>query len=152
MHLNRNAAIILLRFAMAATFLSAVASRLGLWGNQSSRWSGFLQYAREVLSYAPIRMIPGLAIGSTILESVFGILLLLGFKTRWISCSAAILTLLFALSMTYSQGVKSALDYSVFVDSAACLLLSGLPADPWSLDSFLSGKGNITEIFHQQKQ
>ena len=39
--------------------------------------------------------------------------------------------------MSYSFGVKAALDYSVFVDSASALLLATLPEDRWSLDQLL---------------
>ncbi|MBA2408041.1 MAG: DoxX protein, partial [Chitinophagales bacterium] len=48
-------ATLLLRMALATGFLSAVASRLGWWGEQSSGWENFLAYAGEVNSFAPAR-------------------------------------------------------------------------------------------------
>src|SRR3954470_8585628 len=75
-------ATVLLRLALATGFLSAVASRLGLWGSHSSGWSSYLAYAKSVNSYAPDSLIPLLAILSTILEFTFGILLLIRYKTR----------------------------------------------------------------------
>ena len=129
----------LLRVAMAATLLSAVASRLGLWGKESSGWDNFLAYAAEVNSYVPHHFVPYLAIASTILETGFGLLLLVGYKTRWVALGASGLTLIFALSMAYSFGLKSPLDYSVFVDSTACFLLATYPSKSvWSLDAWLN--------------
>jgi uncharacterized membrane protein YphA (DoxX/SURF4 family) len=63
-------------------------------------------------------------------------LLLIGFKTRIAAMCAGSLTLLFALAMTYSFGIKSAFDYSVFVDSASAFLLATLPKYRWSLDEY----------------
>lgn len=131
---QRHAAL-LLRLALAATFLSAVASRLGLWGAQSSGWASFLTYTQQVNSFAPAVLIPALAVLATGLESGIGLLLLIGYRTRWASYGAAALTLLFALAMSYSFGVKEALDYSVFVDCAAALLLAELPAHSWGVDA-----------------
>ncbi|MBC9797930.1 DoxX family protein [Sinomicrobium weinanense] len=132
-------AIFLLRLALAATFLSAVFSRLGLWGSQSSGWDGFLEYTAQVNSFAPAGMIPFLAISATVLETALGMLLLIGYKTRLAAYGAAILTLVFALTMAYSFGVKNPLDYSVFVDSAAAFLLAGMASSGrWSVDSGLN--------------
>ena len=127
-------ATILLRFALAVGFLSAVGSRLSLWGSHSSGWASFLDYTKSVNSYLPAPMVPVLAVVSTILETGFGILLLIGYKTRWSALGASILTLLFALSMAYSFGLKESLDYSVFAFSASAFLLSTMPDYPLSLD------------------
>ena len=135
----QGVAALLLRVALAATFLSAVASRLGLWGAHSSGWAGFVAYTRQVNSFAPAGLIPGLAVLATVLESSLGLLLLVGYRTRWAGYGAAALTLLFALAMTCSFGPKEALDYSVFVDCAAALLLAAQPTHPWSLDARRAG-------------
>ncbi len=127
-------ATILLRFALAAGFLSAVGSRLSLWGSHSSGWASFLDYTKSVNSYVPASLVPVLAVVSTILETGFGILLLIGYKTRWSSLGASILTLIFALSMAFSFGLKEPLDYSVFAFSASAFLLSTMPDYPLSLD------------------
>jgi putative oxidoreductase len=127
-------ATILMRLALAAGFLSAVGSRLSLWGNHSSGWISFLDYTKSVNSYVPSSLIPVLAITSTILETAFAILLLVGYKTRLSALGTSILTLLFALSMAYSFGVKEPLDYSVFAFSASAFLLSTMPDFPLSVD------------------
>lgn len=131
---------LLLRLAMAATFLSAVASRLSLWGAHSSGWNGFLAYTAETISFAPFQVIPILAIASTVLEASFSVLLIVGFKTRWTALGSAFLTLSFALTMAYSFGIKSPLDYSVLVDAAGCFLLATSSYYRWSLDEWISQK------------
>ncbi|QEC66502.1 DoxX family protein [Panacibacter ginsenosidivorans] len=133
----QDISILLLRIAMAVTFLSAVASRLNLWGKQSSGWNGFLSYTAEVLSFMPYSMISLCAIASTVLEILFALMLITGFKLKIASLGAACLTLSFALSMAYSYGVKSPLDYSVFTDSAACFALATFPSCRWSIDMWL---------------
>lgn len=135
---HKDLAIFLLRQALAASFFSAVASRLDLWGGQSSGWKEFLIYAGQVNSYAPKSLVPVLAITSTVLETLISILLVIGYKTRLAAFAATSLTLIFALAMAYSFGIKSPLDYSVFVDSTAALLLSGMPSYKWSLDEKLT--------------
>ena len=126
-----------LRLALASGFLSAVASRLNLWGKQSSGWSNFLNYTAQVNSFAPKSLIPTFAIASTILETGLGVLLLIGFKTNYAAYGAAFLTLLFASAMTCSLGIKEPLDYSVFVFSAGAFLLATMPNCKWSVDELL---------------
>lgn len=136
MNKQQNTASLLLRLALASGFLSAVASRLNLWGKQSSGWHHFLSYTGQVNSFVPKNCIPAIAIASTVLELSLGILLLVGYKTNYVAFAASILTLLFALAMTVSFGIKEPLDYSVFVFSAAALLLATFPTTKWSIDQF----------------
>jgi putative oxidoreductase len=134
---NQDTATLLLRIALAAGFLSAVASRLGFWGKHSSGWKNFLTYTGEVNSFAPAGIIPVLAVTSTVLEIAIGVLLLIGFKTRWAASAAAILTLLFAIAMSVSFGIKEPLDYSVFAVCTAALLLGTMPHYRWSVDEMV---------------
>jgi putative oxidoreductase len=140
MKANQHTAALLLRLALGAGFISAVASRLGLWGVHSSGWSAFLQYTAQVNSFVPAGLIPAMAIFSTILESLFGIALILGFKVRYMALGAALLTGLFALAMALSFGVKEPLDYSVFAFSASAFLLATQPASPLSIDRLTTKK------------
>lgn len=133
-------AVLLLRIALATGFLSAVSSRLGLWGSQSSGWENFLDYAGKVNSFAPKNFISTIAILATIAESVLGLLLFIGYQTKFASVAASILTFLFALAMTYSFGIKDPLDYSVFVFSMAAFLLATIEKYRWSLDEIISKK------------
>lgn len=133
----QEVASILLRFATALNFLSPVASRLSLWGQQSSGWTNFLSYTAEVNSFAPEKVIPHLAYIATILEIMIGILLIVGYKTRWAAIGASVLTFIFALAMTYSFGIKTPLDYAVFVDCTSAFLLATLPSYKWSIDEWI---------------
>ena len=134
----QEGAVLLLRFAMAFTFLIIVAGRLGLLEKYSANWDRFLAYTAEVNSFAPKSIIPFLAVSATALEIIIAILLLLGYKTKWAALCSAILTLTYALAMWYSFGIKEPIDYSVFVDSAACFLLFTFPYYRWSLDEKIS--------------
>jgi putative oxidoreductase len=136
-------AAFLLRIALAAGFMSAVSSRLGFWGSYSSGWESFLIYAEKVNSFAPKNCITTIAITATIAESVLALLLLIGYQTRLASIGAVILTLLFALAMTYSFGVKDPLDYSVFVFAMGAFLLATMDNYKWSLDEIsMKNKNN----------
>jgi putative oxidoreductase len=130
-------AILLLRITMAIGFLSAVLSRLGLLGKRSSGWENFLAYAESVNSFLPKSAIPSIAIISTFLETLFAVLLLIGYQTRKTAIGASILTFLFALAMSYSLGIKDPLDYSVFVFSMGAFLLATADKYRWSLDEYL---------------
>lgn len=130
--------VFLLRVSLAAGFLSAVASRLGLWGKQSSGWISFIAYTGQVVSFVPRSAIPLVAVASTVAETGLGIALLIGLKTSYAATGAGVLTLLFALSMAWSFGIKEPLDYSVFAFSAAALLLSGMPYYRWSADQLIN--------------
>lgn len=136
--MNQEIASLFLRLSLAGGFLSAVASRLGLWGKKSSGWNSFLDYTAQVNSFAPKSIIPTLAVASTLLEITLAILLLIGFKTKYAASGAGVLTLLFAIAMSYSFGIKEPLDYSVFAVSAAAFLLATLPASKWSIDLILN--------------
>lgn len=133
----QDLAILLLRLATAANFLSPVASRLGFWGKQGSGWGDFVVYTGEVNSFAPPQIVPLLAIVATVLETTLALMLLAGWMTRWAALGAAGLTFIFALAMTYSFGIKSPLDYAVFVDCTSAFLLATMPAYRWSIDQLL---------------
>ncbi|MDO1451102.1 DoxX family membrane protein [Rhodocytophaga aerolata] len=134
---------LLLRVATAANFLSPVADRFGLWGQAGQpgvawgNWQNFVTYTGQVNSFAPQSLVPLLAIAATVLEVILALLLLVGFQTRVAALGSAFLTLLFALAMSYSFGIKAPLDYAVFVDCSSAFLLATLPRYRWSLDEWL---------------
>ena len=134
---NSDMAALALRITLATGFLSAVASRLGLWGKKSSGWNNFLEYTAQVNSFLPKNFNSAVAVVSTALELILGILLLIGFKTNYAAFGAALLTLAFALAMAYSFGLKEPLDYSVFAYSAGAFLLGTMPGYKWSIDQLL---------------
>lgn len=120
-----------LRVALGAAFLSAVASRFGLWTGEPAlaRFAAFVEYTREVNAFVPALFIPALAWMATAAELVLGIALVAGVWVRWAALGSAGLLALFGTAMAISFGVKSPLDYSVFSASAGALLL-GLDLTP----------------------
>jgi putative oxidoreductase len=114
------------RLALGAAFLSAVASRLGLWSGEpaAQRFAGFIRYTAEVNAFMPAATIPFLAVAATVAELCLGVGLLVGVRPRVVAGASALLLALFGTAMALSQGLKSPLDYSVFSASAAALLLA----------------------------
>ncbi|AKK71621.1 DoxX protein [Chryseobacterium gallinarum] len=135
MKTQQDTAVFLLRITLAFGFLSAVASRLNLWGTHSSGWKQFVDYTAETNSFFPSSWASSIAIFSTAAELSIGIFLLLGYQVKKTALCASILTLLFAVAMSISYGIKEPLDYSVFTFSAGAFLLSTFSNYPWSLDN-----------------
>ncbi len=122
---KERAALVFARLALASAFLSAVASRFGLWQGHFSlaRFQEFIQYTGEVNAFLPAKTYPFLAWGATAAELTCGLGLLTGLRLRWFAFGSAALLACFGTAMAISQGLKSPLDYSVFSASAAALLL-----------------------------
>ncbi|QSQ22345.1 DoxX family membrane protein [Pyxidicoccus parkwayensis] len=114
------------RLALGAAFLSAVASRFGVWKGDIGlgRFEGFIRYTGEVNAFMPASTIPFLAWAATIAETTLGVLLVLGLWRRQVALGAAVLLALFGTAMALSLGPKEPLDYSVFSASAGALLLA----------------------------
>lgn len=116
-----------LRIAIGGGFLSAVGDRFGMWSKAVSawgNWDNFLIYTQKINPLIPELYIPITAWVSTILEIVLGVCLIIGFKTSLTAKLSGWLLLIFALAMTFSVGIKSPLDASVFAASAGAFGLS----------------------------
>lgn len=130
-----------LRLAISGSFLSAVADRFGIWGKPGSmhvvwgNWENFLRYSNTVNSFAGPQWNSLLAIVATGLEILLSVLLITGYKVRWAAIATGILLLCFAAAMTYSFGVKPALDYSVWTGAAGAFLLSCFNLYAYSIDN-----------------
>ena len=130
----------LLRLALGIGFILPVLDRIGAlgvpgsngvgWGN----WSNFVDYTHSLVPYLsrPLANIAGFI--ATIAEIVFGVLLIIGYKTKWAALGSFGLTLIFALSMFFFANYRAPFNYSVFVVSFSSLLLAGLPYHKWSVD------------------
>lgn len=132
-----------LRFTISIGFLSAVADRLGWWGAEVSvwgNWTSFLDYTRLINPWFPEALISPIGIIVTAAEIVFALFLLVGFKTELIARLSGFLLLAFGLSMTFSIGIKGALDYSVFGLAAAAFALSTLEEKYLEIDSVLRNR------------
>lgn len=114
------------RVALGSAFLSAVAGRFGIWHGtfDVKYFSNFMEYAREVLGFMPAATIPYLAWAATFCETSLGILLIVGWRQRWVALGSAALLVMFGTSMAISQGLKSPMDYSVYSASSAAVLLA----------------------------
>lgn len=129
----------LLRLALGIGFILPVLDRLGLigapgsngvaWGN----WSNFVDYTHSLVPYLsrPLTNLSGVI--ATIAEAVFGILLIIGYKTKLAALGSFGLTLIFALSMFFFANYRAPFSYSVFVVSFSSLLLAVLPHHKWSI-------------------
>jgi uncharacterized membrane protein YphA (DoxX/SURF4 family) len=131
------------RIALGASFLSAVADRLGLWGEYGQRhvaWGNFARftaYTGNLLHFLPGSFSPLMAWTATGAEIILGIALIVGLFTRATAVASGILLLGFALAMTFSLGVKSPLDFSVFSASGGAFLLGSFERYRFSLDEVL---------------
>jgi len=134
---------VFLRLALGISFLSAVADRFGLWGvygqpNVSwGNYARFVDYTAKLNWFVPPAVIPALAGVATAAETLFGLLLVLGWKTRITALLSGILLITFALAMTLALGVKAPLNLSVFTAAGGALLLAICADFPFSLDELL---------------
>jgi uncharacterized membrane protein YphA (DoxX/SURF4 family) len=132
------------RFALGVSFLSAVADRFGLWGKYGTKnvawgdFAHFVTYTGAVLSLFPASLAAWFAWAATVAETLLGILLIAGCKTRISSILAGLLLLSFAIGMATGLGVKTPFDYSVFSAAAAAFLLALGEPDRFTLDKLLS--------------
>jgi uncharacterized membrane protein YphA (DoxX/SURF4 family) len=132
-----------LRLALGISFLSAVADRVGLWGAYGQphvtwgNYGRFVNYTAQLNWFLPAATIPAMAIVATAAETLFGILLVLGWKTRITALLSGVLLATFALTMTMALGIKAPLDLSVFSAAAGALLLGVYPNSPFSLDELV---------------
>ena len=143
--MNRNLVKLSLRVALALGFLSAVADRLGVypeeisvWGN----WQSFVDYTGLINPWLPPSLVPPAAVAATAAEVIFGIALLIGFKTELFAKLTGILLLVFVLAMSFSLGPKAPIDYSVYAAAAAAFALGTMNNKYLEVDSLL-GKSNL---------
>ena len=134
---------VFLRLALGISFLSAVADRFGLWGvygHPNVAWGNyarFVAYTAKLNWFLPAAMIPVLANISTAAETLFGLLLVVGWRTRATALLSGVLLTTFALAMTITLGVKAPLDFSVFSAAGGSLLLATSANFPLSLDELV---------------
>ena len=138
--MNTKIIKLFLRFAISFGFLSAVADRFGIWSKEISvwgNWENFLSYTELINPWFPHSIIPTIGALATIAEIIFAIFLIIGFKTELFAKLSAFLLLIFALSMTFSTGIKGAFDYSVFSASAGAFALSLMKEKYLELDNLI---------------
>jgi uncharacterized membrane protein YphA (DoxX/SURF4 family) len=137
-----------LRLALAASFLSAVADRFGIWGKSGEphvSWGDFehfVVYTERLTSIVPQRFGPSMAWIATVSEIVLALALLVGWRTRTVAFLSGSLLLLFGLAMAFALGIKAPLDFSVFSAATGAFLLSRLDRYKLSLDDRKSEAGS----------
>ena len=137
-------ASLLLRIGLGVGFLSAVADRLGLWGafgQPNVEWgnfSRFLEYTHTLNWYVPAGMTLPLGIIATGAETLFGLLLVIGWRTRAAALLSALLLLTFGAAMTLALGIKAPLNFAVLTGIGGALLLASCERFPFSVDELLS--------------
>ncbi|UCS92146.1 DoxX family protein [Echinicola marina] len=143
--MNNKIIKLFLRFAISIGFLSAVADRFGIWDKEVSvwgNWENFLNYTKLINPWFPDSIIPPIGTLATVAEIIFAFFLIIGFKTELFAKLSGFLLLVFALSMTFSSGIKGAFDYSVFSASAGAFALSLMKEKYLELDNLISKQKN----------
>jgi uncharacterized membrane protein YphA (DoxX/SURF4 family) len=99
-----------------------------------------VEYTGAVMSLFPSSLTVSFAWAATatVAETLFGILLIAGFKTRLASVLSGLLLLSFAMGMATGLGIKTPFDYSVFSAAAAAFLLAFWEPDRFTLDKLLN--------------
>jgi uncharacterized membrane protein YphA (DoxX/SURF4 family) len=137
---------VFLRLALGISFLSAVADRFGIWGVYGQRnvawgnYARFVDYTAKLDWFLPAAMIPAVALTATAAEALFGLLLVLGWKTRITAFLSGVLLTAFALAMTVALGAKAPLNFSVFSAAGGAFLLATSSEFPFSLDNLLRSR------------
>jgi len=127
-----SAACWMVRTALATSFLSAVADRLGLWGplgTQGVSWGSvpkYEEYVAQLNWFLPVELVPAVGWVATTCEVILALGLLIGWKLDRVAVAAGLLLTVFAVAMAVAIGPKSPLDYSVPSAAAAAFLLAAV--------------------------
>lgn len=82
---------------------------LGAYGQPNVSWGDyarFVAYTAKLNWFLPAAVIRAVALIATVAEIIFGLLLLLSWKTRITALLSGVLMIFFALAMTMALGVK----------------------------------------------
>lgn len=137
-----STAQLLLRIVIGIGFLLPVFDRLGIFGNPGEPnviwgdWKSFVGYTNLLIPYVSPTIASYLGTLATALELVFGIMLIVGYKTRYVAYGSFALTLSFALSMMFFLHIRAPFNSSVFVVCFSSLTLATFSTFPWSLDNY----------------
>lgn len=137
-----STAQLLLRISIGIGFLLPVFDRLGFFGNPGEPnviwgdWKNFVGYTNLLIPYVSQTIAAFFGAIATTLEFAFGIMLIVGYKTRTVAYGSFALTLSFALSMMFSLHLRAPFNSSVFVVCFSSLTLATFSIYPWSLDNY----------------
>jgi putative oxidoreductase len=134
---------LILRLALGIGFILPVSDRPGYlgapgakgvsWGN----WNNFVIYTNSLTPFLnnTFANIAGIIVTTT--EIVFGIGLIIGYKTAYMAVGSALLTAIFAISMAMFLGILAPFNYPVLVFTGAAWLLSKTDRFKWSIDDVI---------------
>nr|WP_067060405.1 hypothetical protein [Mucilaginibacter sp. L294] len=136
------------RIVLGFGFLLPVADRVGWvgppgapnvsWGN----WDHFVTYTNVLMPFLGRSAASFMGMLASIAEVFIGFAFLIGYQIRFSAICGFLLTLSFAVCMGLFMGYRSPFSYSVFADSAGCLLLYTIMYYPYSIDNYLAEKNN----------
>lgn len=136
-------------------FGGAVADRFGALGPPGSGgvswggWGPFVNYTARLLPGADRGLVTVAAAAATVVEVTLAVLLLTGWRRRWVGKAAAGLLLVYLVSMVWALGSDAAAAYGLPVLIGGALLVSSCPvrrpadgprAQPHSLSRLRAGR------------
>ena len=128
-------AVLLTRFHSASTFLSGVADRFGARGRHGApnvSWGDMHHFAARAQAIFP-QASPALALFAawvaTVLDTAFGLGLLIGVRTRTMAFGSGVLLLAYTFAATLSPGPHAALAYGLLGLAGASMLLAAVSDD-----------------------
>ena len=139
----RQIAKLFLRLTVAASMLSSVADRFGIWAKELCMWGDmdkFVAYTQSLIPYIPANAVPVLAWTATILEVLLPLCLLVGLKLKWTASLSGLMILVFAIAMATSVGIKAPLNYSAFTASAAAFGILACGNGIWEVDNLMGNR------------
>lgn len=129
-----------MRLALGFGFILPVFDRLGILGPSGAQgvawgtWDNFIAYTQTLVPFANESFAGVVGTFATVAETVLGICLILGWKTRIMAILTAGLTAMFGICMTIFLYPLAAVSYPVYVFTAAALLLASIDRYPFSID------------------
>ena len=139
----RQIAKLFLRLTVAASMLSSVADRFGIWAKELCMWGDmdkFVAYTQSLIPYIPVNAVPVLAWTATVLEVLLPLCLLVGLKLKWTASLSGLMILVFAIAMATSVGIKAPLNYSAFTASAAAFGILACGKGIWEVDNLMGNR------------
>lgn len=139
----RQIAKLFLRLTVAASMLSSVADRFGIWAKELCMWGDmdkFVAYTQSLIPYIPANAVPVLAWTATVLEVLLPLCLLVGLKLKWTASLSGLMILVFAIAMATSVGIKTPLNYSAFTASAAAFGILACGNGIWEVDNLMGNR------------
>ena len=90
-------------------------------------------------------MIPTLGVIATGAETLFGLLLVVGWHTRTAALLSGLLLLAFGTAMTLALGIKAPLNFAVLTGIGGAFLLANCQTFSFSVDALLSRRARLQQ-------